>query len=68
MTRKTLIDTALRLLDGLTVHRLATGLGVQSPALYWHIRTKQELLDGTADAIVQSAGMGPPQAGETWQE
>ena len=73
LTREVLIETALRLLDdvgleGLTVRRLATELGVRSPALYWHIRTKQELLDGMADAIVLAAGMGPPREGETWQE
>jgi AcrR family transcriptional regulator len=73
LTRQTLIDTALRLLeevglDGLTVRRLATELGVKSPSLYWHIRTKQELLDGVADAIISAAGMGPPRPGEPWQE
>lgn len=73
LTRQTLIDTALRLLDkvgleGLTVRRLAAELGVQSPALYWHIRSKQELLDGMADAIILAAGMGPPEEDETWQD
>ncbi|MFI6483258.1 TetR/AcrR family transcriptional regulator C-terminal domain-containing protein [Nonomuraea sp. NPDC050663] len=73
LTRQTLIETALRLLDdvgldGLTVRRLAGELGVQSPALYWHIRTKQELLDGMADAIVLAGGMGPPRDGEGWRE
>ncbi|MEV0967826.1 TetR/AcrR family transcriptional regulator C-terminal domain-containing protein [Microtetraspora glauca] len=73
LTRQTMIDAALRLLDevgldGLTVRRLAAELGVQSPALYWHIRTKQELLDGMADAIVRAAGMGPPRREEPWQE
>ncbi|NUT33578.1 MAG: TetR family transcriptional regulator [Hamadaea sp.] len=73
LTRQTLIDTAIALLpevglDGLTVRRLATELGVQSPALYWHVRTKQELLDGIADVIVQAPGMGPPRDGETWQD
>lgn len=73
LTRQTMIDAALRLLDevgldGLTVRRLAAEFGVQSPALYWHIRTKQDLLDGMADAIVQAAGMGPPKPGEHWQE
>ncbi|AGZ45679.1 TetR family transcriptional regulator [Actinoplanes friuliensis DSM 7358] len=68
-----LIDAGLRLLDevgldGLTVRRLATELGVQSPALYWHIRTKQELLDGMANAIILRAGMGPPRDDESWQE
>ncbi|GLW12752.1 TetR family transcriptional regulator [Microtetraspora sp. NBRC 13810] len=73
LTREMLIGTALRLLDevglaGLTVRRLAAELGVRSPALYWHIRTKQELLDGMAEAIVLEAGMGPPHDGESWQE
>lgn len=54
-------------LDGLTTRRLADDLGVQSPALYWHFRNKQDLLDHLADAIVLSAGMGPPLDGEDWQ-
>jgi TetR/AcrR family tetracycline transcriptional repressor len=73
LTRQMMIETALRLLDevgldGLTVRRLAAELGVQSPALYWHLRNKQELLDGMADAIVLAAGMGPPRDGESWQD
>ena len=32
-------------LDGLTLRRLAQELGVQAPALYWHFKDKQELLD-----------------------
>jgi TetR/AcrR family transcriptional regulator, tetracycline repressor protein len=73
LSRPTMIQAGLRLLnevgqDGLTVRRLAAELGVQSPALYWHIRSKQELLDGMADAIIVAAGMGPPRDGEPWQE
>ena len=73
LSRELLVETGLRLLDevgleGLTVRRLATELGVQSPALYWHIKTKQELLDGMANAIILAAGMGPPRVGESWQE
>jgi TetR/AcrR family tetracycline transcriptional repressor len=73
LTRDVLIETGLRLLDevgldGLTVRRLATELGVQSPALYWHLKTKQDLLDGMASAIIVSAGMGPPRDGEPWQQ
>lgn len=72
LTRDVLIEAGLRLLDevgldGLTVRRLAADLGVRSPALYWHIRTKQELLDGMANAIILRAGMGPPRDDETWQ-
>ncbi|HEV7965087.1 MAG TPA: TetR/AcrR family transcriptional regulator C-terminal domain-containing protein [Actinoplanes sp.] len=73
LTRDVLIETGLRLLDevgldGLTVRRLATALGVQSPALYWHIKTKQDLLDGMASAIIAGAGIGPPRDGEPWPE
>lgn len=73
LTRDILIDAGLALLDevgldGLTVRRLAAKLGVQSPALYWHIHTKQELLDGMANVIILRAGMGPPGEEETWQE
>src|SRR4029453_6857526 len=72
LTRQTIIQTALGLLNqgglgGLTVARLAAELGGQSPWLYWHLRSKQELLDAMADAITVAAGMGPPHHGESWQ-
>jgi TetR/AcrR family tetracycline transcriptional repressor len=73
LDRATVVQTALELLkkvglDGLTTRRLAGELDVKSPALYWHFRSKQELLDAMADALIRAAGMGPPRAGETWQE
>jgi TetR/AcrR family tetracycline transcriptional repressor len=55
-------------LDGLTVRRLAAVLGVQNPALYWHFRNKQQLLDEMADAIQLSGEYGPPPDGERWQD
>jgi TetR/AcrR family tetracycline transcriptional repressor len=72
LTRQSIVEAALRLLaevglDGLTVRRLAASLGVQSPALYWHFRSKEQLLDGMADEIIRAAGMGPPRPGESWQ-
>jgi TetR/AcrR family tetracycline transcriptional repressor len=42
-------------LDRLTTRALATRLGVQSPALYWYVRDKGELLDLVADAICAPA-------------
>jgi TetR/AcrR family tetracycline transcriptional repressor len=73
LSRELLIETGLRLLDevgldGLSVRRLAAELGVQSPALYWHFKTKQELLEGMAGEIIRSAGMGPPRDGEAWPD
>lgn len=72
LTREKIAARALELLeevglDGLSMRRLAAGLDVQSPALYWHFRDKRQLLDHMADAIVRSAGMGPPRENESWQ-
>ena len=38
-------------LDGLTVRVVAGKLGVQPPALYWHVRSKQDLLDEMATEV-----------------
>jgi TetR/AcrR family tetracycline transcriptional repressor len=42
-------------LDGLTMRRLAKQLGVQNPALYWHFRNKQEIVDGMAVRMLAEA-------------
>ena len=51
-----MVDRALALadksgLDGLTIRKLATELGVTPMALYWHFRGKDELLEGLADRV-----------------
>jgi TetR/AcrR family tetracycline transcriptional repressor len=38
-------------IDGVTVRAVAARLGVQAPALYWHVRDKAELLDEMATEI-----------------
>src|SRR5215475_11102385 len=54
-------------LDGLTLRRLAKVLGVQAPALYWHFKSKQELLDQMIATIASSeAPIRPPERGEPW--
>ncbi|WP_327673457.1 TetR/AcrR family transcriptional regulator C-terminal domain-containing protein [Kitasatospora sp. NBC_00458] len=60
LQRDDVVRTALRLLDevgidGLTTRRLARELGVQSPALYWHFKSKRELLDLMAEAMLAEA-------------
>ena len=50
LDRQVIVNAALALLDedgidALTLRALAARLGVQAPALYWHVRNKQELLD-----------------------
>lgn len=57
LTRELIVGTALGLLDevgyeGLTTRRLADELGVKSPALYWHFRSKRDLSDAVAAAML----------------
>lgn len=78
--RKQVVDTALRLLnevglDGLTLRRIAKELNVQAPALYWHFKNKQELLDEMATEMFRrmiapmlGEGAGARGRGETWRE
>ena len=69
------MQAALDLLDeagmeGLTVRALASRLGAQAPALYWHVRNKQALLDEMATLIwrrVSDVMAGLP-AGTPWRE
>ena len=63
-TRDGIIDTALRLLEetglpDLSMRRLASALGVQPSALYWHFENKQSLLAAVAARIVGAAEPAP---------
>ncbi|MFJ9611957.1 TetR/AcrR family transcriptional regulator C-terminal domain-containing protein [Kitasatospora sp. NPDC101176] len=67
LDRKLVADTALRLLDevgldGLTLRAIAAELDVKAPALYWHFKDKQALLDEMATEMMRrmdSAGEPP---------
>jgi AcrR family transcriptional regulator len=57
LSRDRIVEEATRLIDaeGLaaaSTRRIARELGVQSPSLYNHFRTKEDLLDAVADAIM----------------
>ncbi len=61
--RETVVRTALTLLnevglDRLTLRGIAAALQVQAPALYWHFRNKQDLLDAMATTVLMDA-VGP---------
>jgi TetR/AcrR family transcriptional regulator, tetracycline repressor protein len=61
LTKAAIVQAALGLLDdagmeGLTVRALASRLGVQAPALYWHVRNKQALLDEMGTQIWRRVG------------
>jgi TetR/AcrR family transcriptional regulator, tetracycline repressor protein len=75
LTKAAIVAAALDLLDeagmdGLTVRALAGRLGVQAPALYWHVSGKQALLDEMATQIWRRIGsvMAGLPADVPWRE
>ncbi|MER7578742.1 TetR/AcrR family transcriptional regulator C-terminal domain-containing protein [Kitasatospora sp. NPDC097691] len=68
LDRKQVVDAALRLLnevglDGLTLRAIAAGLDVKAPALYWHFKDKQALLDEMATEIMRRMTARTAEAG-----
>jgi TetR/AcrR family tetracycline transcriptional repressor len=57
-------------LDGVTLRKLATRLGVRQPTLYWHLPSKAALITAIADAILddQFTDTAPPRPDERWQD
>ncbi|AUI63783.1 TetR/AcrR family transcriptional regulator C-terminal domain-containing protein [Amycolatopsis sp. BJA-103] len=71
LTRQDIVRAGLRLLNevglnGLTLRLIAQELGVKAPALYWHVKNKQELLDEMATLMYADAmpGRTPGVVGE----
>lgn len=72
LQRDAVIAAALDLLnevgvDGLTTRKLAERLGVQQPALYWHFKSKQALLDALSDAMMRGHIHTLPSPGGPWK-
>ena len=64
LSRDVVADRALEIadaegLDAVTIRRLATELGVTPMALYWHFRTKEDLLAGLADRVLDGLEVPP---------
>jgi TetR/AcrR family transcriptional regulator, tetracycline repressor protein len=64
LSREVVADRAVALADAegieaVTIRRLATELGVTPMALYWHFRTKEELLAGLGDRVLDSLEVPP---------
>jgi TetR/AcrR family tetracycline transcriptional repressor len=73
LDRDQVVRAALELLDevgleALSLRRLASKLGVQAPALYWHIDSKEALLQLMSEAIAADHPPRPPRPGEPWDE
>ena len=63
LSREQVLSTALDLLnevglEHLTMRRLASALGVQNGATYWHFRSKQALLEAMADTLLTGLTAG----------
>jgi len=73
LNRDDVLRAALELLneigiDALSTRKLAERLGVQSPTLYWHFKSKAALLDAMSSAVLQqSRAIATPAPGEPWQ-
>jgi TetR/AcrR family transcriptional regulator, tetracycline repressor protein len=56
LSKRTVTENALKLadadgLDALTIRKLAQHLGVTPMALYWHFRSKEDLLEGVSEQV-----------------
>jgi len=56
LSKRAVVDRALKLadtdgLEALTIRKLAQDLGVTPMALYWHFRSKEDLLEGMAEQV-----------------
>ena len=72
LTPRTVVEGALALaeaegLEAVTIRRLARELGVTPMALYWHFRSKDELLEGVAARIFEEIDLSVD-ASATWPE
>ncbi|GIM89950.1 TetR/AcrR family transcriptional regulator C-terminal domain-containing protein [Paractinoplanes toevensis] len=74
LDRVTVITEALDLLDevgldAVSTRPLAKRLGVQQPSLFWHFRSKEELLAAMAEAAMAPHATAPlPQPTDDWRE
>ena len=74
LTQEKVVQSAVDLLartglEALTLRKLAGELGVSAPTLYWHVRSKRQLLDLMAGALVERAGRSTaPAPGQPWWE
>jgi len=71
LTPQTVVEGALALadaegLEAVTIRRLAKELGVTPMALYWHFRSKDELLEGMAVRIFEEIDLSVDTSA-TWQ-
>jgi TetR/AcrR family tetracycline transcriptional repressor len=57
-------------LDGVTLRKLATRLGVRQPTLYWHLPNKAALVTAIAEVLLEQEfpELVPPEPEVSWQD
>src|SRR5947208_732154 len=75
LQREDVVRSALHVLDkvgleALTLRKIADELGVKPPALYWHFKNKQDLLDEMATTVMRDAfgNAEAPSQDQSWRE
>lgn len=53
-------------LDGFTIRALSAHLGVKGPTIYWHVGSKEHLLEAVVDRVVAKT-VEPAPAGTPWE-
>ncbi|MFF0312079.1 TetR/AcrR family transcriptional regulator [Streptosporangium sp. NPDC004379] len=71
LSRNRIVEEAVALLDAegadrLTMRRLAERLGTGSTTLYWHVKTKDDVIDLALDLIFAEVVI-PPEDGRGWR-
>ncbi len=72
LTQERIVDEAWALVDreglgGLSTRKPAEQLGVQSPALYWHVKNKRQLLGLMVERILENSIMALSDGLEWWE-
>jgi AcrR family transcriptional regulator len=72
LTREAIVDAALRVVDregadGLSMRRVAEELGTGPASLYWHVASKDELINLLVDRVASEIEMPEPDP-VRWQE
>ncbi|MET0235798.1 MAG: TetR/AcrR family transcriptional regulator C-terminal domain-containing protein [Kibdelosporangium sp.] len=72
LDRESVVRTGLRVLDdvgleALTLRKIASELNVQPPALYWHFKNKQDLIDEMATTLLTD-NVHPVAQDQPWDE
>jgi AcrR family transcriptional regulator len=71
LTRQRVLERALGLADAeglgaVTMRRLGSELGVEAMSLYHHVPSKEALLDGLVELVLEEARVTPPR--DDWRE